>query len=368
MKNWTKSVTIVSLIVCSLLLGLSLFLSNGPARRVQKHYRHKQIIQKKDVKNHRKISKNESGTITEKDLQEADASSCDNLMIVAHPDDEMLWGGVHLIHEKWFVVCITEGYNKTRSEEFKKVLKMTDDNGIILDYTDVRHHLRYDWKYNRKGIAKDVNKFLDFKDWKMIATHNPEGEYGHIHHILTNHIVTKKCKKNTSNFQKLYYFGRYYSKDHIPVGLQQIDKQDLEKKISILYIYKSQKKACMEAFRHTWPYENWQSAYDLYKNKTLEKVYPNIQVRKIQVKQKKLLQMEKRLDNNYIKKYKKGKKGQGRLLGREYLKKKYRIKKSLEKLQLKRNALKKKRKLRRLRLRKKRRQERRRKHLKKKEK
>ena len=37
---------------------------------------------------------------------------------------------------------------------------MTNDNGIILDYTDVRHHLRYDWKYNRKGIAKDVKKVL----------------------------------------------------------------------------------------------------------------------------------------------------------------------------------------------------------------
>ena len=31
-----------------------------------------------------------------------------NLMIVAHPDDETLWGGAHLIEDNYYVVCVVE--------------------------------------------------------------------------------------------------------------------------------------------------------------------------------------------------------------------------------------------------------------------
>lgn len=38
-------------------------------------------------------------------LQLASSSKADKLMIVAHPDDEVLWGGGHLYDKGYLVVC-----------------------------------------------------------------------------------------------------------------------------------------------------------------------------------------------------------------------------------------------------------------------
>ena len=53
-------------------------------------------------------------------------------MIVAHPDDETIWGGMHLIKDKYLVICLTNGDNKTRAKEFNDVIKQTKGTGIIL--------------------------------------------------------------------------------------------------------------------------------------------------------------------------------------------------------------------------------------------
>ncbi len=52
-----------------------------------------------------------------------DVSSYDKLMIVAHPDDEMLWGGSHLLDEDYLVVRIPCGVEGYRVKEIKRVLK-----------------------------------------------------------------------------------------------------------------------------------------------------------------------------------------------------------------------------------------------------
>ena len=43
----------------------------------------------------------------DKDLKKIDFSKYNKLMIVAHPDDETLWGGGHLIDGDYVVVCVT---------------------------------------------------------------------------------------------------------------------------------------------------------------------------------------------------------------------------------------------------------------------
>ena len=44
-------------------------------------------------------------------------------MIVAHPDDETLWGGAHLKSGNWFVVCLTNHFTDVRKNEFKSVME-----------------------------------------------------------------------------------------------------------------------------------------------------------------------------------------------------------------------------------------------------
>lgn len=51
------------------------------------------------------------------------AKEPESLMIVAHPDDETIWGGSHLINGNYTVLCITNGNNKKRKKEFMNVMK-----------------------------------------------------------------------------------------------------------------------------------------------------------------------------------------------------------------------------------------------------
>ena len=45
---------------------------------------------------------------TKKYLDTLDLKGIDRLMIVAHPDDESLWGGAHLAKDRYLVVCLTQ--------------------------------------------------------------------------------------------------------------------------------------------------------------------------------------------------------------------------------------------------------------------
>ena len=53
-------------------------------------------------------------------IDEEKISSIDNVMIVAHPDDETLWGGEQLLKENYLVICITNGDNKIRKKNLKR--------------------------------------------------------------------------------------------------------------------------------------------------------------------------------------------------------------------------------------------------------
>mgnify|MGYP000169896743 CR=1 FL=1 len=43
------------------------------------------------------------GQITKEMLDELPLSDCTKLMVVAHPDDETLWGGAHLTEGGWLL-------------------------------------------------------------------------------------------------------------------------------------------------------------------------------------------------------------------------------------------------------------------------
>ena len=73
------------------------------------------------------------GLINNKTMDRYDANQYNNLMIVSHPDDETLWGGANLFREKYFVICLTNGYNIKRANDFKELLKFTNNSGIIMN-------------------------------------------------------------------------------------------------------------------------------------------------------------------------------------------------------------------------------------------
>lgn len=189
-------------------------------------------------------------------VENIDLNDIDNLMIVAHPDDEMLWGGGALIKDSYLVVCVTCGRNKLRNYEFSHVIEKTNDKFIALGYLDKdkrkrRHKLEIDYK----RLKKDIDQILSLKDWKLVVTHNPEGEYGHSHHKVISKIVAEKYDYK----EKLFYFGKYYTKKEIKKhtnSLIPLEEDVLLKKNEILGNYGTQ-IFYQYRFDHIIPYENW---------------------------------------------------------------------------------------------------------------
>ncbi len=108
-----------------------------------------------------------------------------NLMIVAHPDDEIIYGGYDLLkEEKWFVVYCTNAFD--RINMVKKTSSLWNFNSLILHYIDsdrapVLFH--YNLYVNLQNIIKGTK-------WKNVITHNSTGEYGHPQHIKIHKIVS----------------------------------------------------------------------------------------------------------------------------------------------------------------------------------
>lgn len=197
-------------------------------------------------------------TIDINTLDALDLDKYNKLMIVAHPDDEMLWGGAELISDDYLIVCVTNGNNVRRSSEFEKVVTATNDIGIILSYPDKINGIRSDWSFCKDSIMNDLTMIINYKNWKKIVTHNEKGEYGHIHHIMTHELVDTICDSNNLS-DKEYYFGTYYKKSMLNKNPSKYSKtlsgDLLMKKEAILTIYKSQQNT-VNKLGHMIPYEN----------------------------------------------------------------------------------------------------------------
>jgi len=117
----------------------------------------------------------------------------DKLMIVAHPDDEVLWGGANLLLQSgWLVVCSTHA-SQARSREFFSTMS----------YCNVTRYIMYtvpDIYTEKSEIAQKLYqgttfdhalKKLSTMPWKLVLSHNAQGEYGHEHHKIV-HLMVKK--------------------------------------------------------------------------------------------------------------------------------------------------------------------------------
>lgn len=186
------------------------------------------------------------------------------LMIVAHPDDETIFGGAHISEGGYFIVCLTNENNSVRKAEFNDMLDTTKNEGIILDFPDKKFGKRDNWEHDKENIEEIITHYVKTKNWESITTHNMNGEYGHIHHKMVNQLVTKVCEHEKQT-DILYYFAPYYKKSELKNHtLTPMATNDLKAKIKITKLYSSQKKVC-DHLKHIFPYEEWSSYKDRYK-------------------------------------------------------------------------------------------------------
>lgn len=199
-------------------------------------------------------SETETDGFKKTDYTKLDLDDIPNLMVVAHPDDEVLWGGQQLISEDYLVVCVTCGSDNRRVKEFLEVMSETKDKYVMLGYPDKTDGKRDNWDVVYDEIKEDLQNIYGLKKWNKVITHNPNGEYGHIHHKMTNVMMSDIVDKRV-----LSYFGKYYSKDElnsIEDTLVPLNEEVLNRKKEILDLYKSQDNTINKTFGHMIAYED----------------------------------------------------------------------------------------------------------------
>ena len=151
-----------------------------------------------------------------------------NLLIVAHPDDEVIFAGSLLLLHNYIdkVICVTNGKDEIRKSEFQSVMKR-----VKVDYEIWNFHDEWKVDLDVGGIRKKLNKVLREKNWDMVLTHNEVGDndYCHPHHRQVFECV----KKEIPDLNNLSCFDNHG--EGLSLG-------EVKEKLKLLNLYKSQIK------------------------------------------------------------------------------------------------------------------------------
>ena len=139
----------------------------------------------------------------------------DKLLIVAHPDDETLWGYHQLKNNKgWKIISITNAHNNIRVKELTNIAEYWGAALEIWNYKDCP--IRYNM---HPQLYNDIKKEIAKPNVKMVLTHNALGEYGHIQHKKVSQVVLTVSNKPTYVFSygttqkkgEMCKLSKYYS-------------------------------------------------------------------------------------------------------------------------------------------------------------
>lgn len=165
-------------------------------------------------------------------------NNINNLIIVAHPDDEMIFFNKFLLENKnTLVICLTSGGSRKRSKEFYKSLEYYKTKGLIYNFKD---GLDVEWQIDK--VLGVLRKILQLTKPQKILSHNKEGEYGHPQHINCNKIIEDLLKEEFTNIE--FLIPEVNSKLFIEDN--KLSTKKLNKKIKVFKdIYKSQSKGIL---------------------------------------------------------------------------------------------------------------------------
>lgn len=119
------------------------------------------------------------------------------LMVMAHPDDELVFGWPILQDkkiDKEILMCSSDANNPERrwcahrKQVFYKLCKSLNINCKCLDYNSEFYRVETR-KETFKKMCEDILTNIGVFSYDYIFTHNPVGEYTHLDHILVNNIV-----------------------------------------------------------------------------------------------------------------------------------------------------------------------------------
>lgn len=160
---------------------------------------------------HKQKFKNEKGVIDRYERQinyykdklykneliiQTNLENVENIMIVAHADDETIFGMNELHNgEKWLLIICTnsiDGRIGVTRKDIPGVIQMSKDynfNLIVIQHCDIYEEKVINTRFDIT-VYNYLKKYLMKQKWKRIITHNKDGEYGHTQHILVHRMVS----------------------------------------------------------------------------------------------------------------------------------------------------------------------------------
>ena len=133
------------------------------------------------------------------------------VIIVAHPDDEVIWsGGLILRHPQWewTVLSLCRADDADRRPKFERVCSVLGATGIVSDLDDSATLKAIDPEVE---IGGRVLAHLGGRDWDLCLTHGPNGEYGHERHKQVHRVVKMLVEREQLRCRRLWTFAYDYS-------------------------------------------------------------------------------------------------------------------------------------------------------------
>lgn len=128
-------------------------------------------------------------------------------VVVAHPDDEMLWaGGTILAHRawRWFVASLCRGRDPDRAPKFHRVLEYLGARGTMGDLEDGPDQT----PLRLQEVQDIVVSLLPARRFDLILTHAPQGEYTrHRRHEEVSRAVLALWAKEMVQADSLWMFA-----------------------------------------------------------------------------------------------------------------------------------------------------------------